>query len=596
MPTTERSAVESLGYRIEAVIGKGGMGVVYRAFDMRLRRIVALKLMAPELALDERFRKRFARESELAMSLEHPNVVPIYDAGETDGHLYLAMRYVEGSDLKELLRREGVLEPARALAICRQVAQALDAAHDRGLVHRDVKPSNVLIDEREHVYLGDFGLTRRVSDQDVPLAGARSLGTPAYLAPEQIEGRPVDGRADVYSLGCLLYECATGNAPFSGGSRMAVIWAHLEEDPPTASGCNPGLPAALDPVIQQAMAKEPDDRQATCSELMTAVEAASGLDGRKDRARRKSTLVVALVVLAALAAIFAALLARDDGEAAGSALVVRANTLVRIDPKTNAVTEVIGVGRAPAATAVGGSSVWVYNLDDSTVSEIDAVADEVRHTTPVSTVPLGVAPLTGPMLAADEAGAWLAGYDIDKRTLCAHADPVGWSRQARVRARRSGAGGRGRRTAQPGRSSTEESEPWWCASTVEPASPHARCVFRQTGAGGARSTGSTLAMVPCGQRSRIRQSCTASISLRVRFSRVISGRPRRRRSSVTAGSGSAPGLRTALDAARRSAHASEQSLAECTSGRGGPLRRGPRLLVEARSSERDGHALRRSHR
>ncbi len=412
MPTTERSAVESLGYRIEAVIGKGGMGVVYRAFDMRLRRIVALKLMAPELALDERFRKRFARESELAMSLEHPNVVPIYDAGETDGHLYLAMRYVEGSDLKELLRREGVLEPARALAICRQVAQALDAAHDRGLVHRDVKPSNVLIDEREHVYLGDFGLTRRVSDQDVPLAGARSLGTPAYLAPEQIEGRPVDGRADVYSLGCLLYECATGNAPFSGGSRMAVIWAHLEEDPPAASECNPGLPAALDPVIQKAMAKEPADRQTTCSELMEAVAAASGLDGRKDRARRTSMLVVALVVLAALAAIFAARFTGDDGEAAGSALVVGANTLVRIDPTTNAVTEVIDVGRAPAATAVGGRSVWVYNLDDSTVSEIDSVADEVRHTTPVSTVPLGVAPLTGPMLAADDDGAWLAGYDI----------------------------------------------------------------------------------------------------------------------------------------------------------------------------------------
>src|SRR5262249_49331660 len=159
----------------------------------------------------ERFRERFARESELVMSLEHPNVVPIYDAGDVDGRVYLAMRLVDGTDLGSLLRAEGALEPSPAVAICRQIASALDAAHAQGLVHRDVKPSNVLLDQTGHAYLADFGLTRRLDDQSSGAPGdERSIGTPAYLAPEQLMGRPVDGRADVYSLGCLLYECLTG--------------------------------------------------------------------------------------------------------------------------------------------------------------------------------------------------------------------------------------------------------------------------------------------------------------------------------------------------------------------------------------------------
>src|SRR5262245_11254772 len=190
-----------LGYRIEDVIGRGGMGVVYRAYDLRLKRPVALKLVAPSLATDERFRERFARESELVMSLEHPNVVPIYDAGDADGRVYLAMRLVDGSDLGSLLRTEGPLEPARAIAIGAQIGAALDVAHARGLVHRDVKPSNVLLDDSDHVYLADFGLTRRLEDDGGVGAGDRSIGTPAYLAPEQLEGGPVDGGADVYSLG-----------------------------------------------------------------------------------------------------------------------------------------------------------------------------------------------------------------------------------------------------------------------------------------------------------------------------------------------------------------------------------------------------------
>src|SRR6266540_2986116 len=266
-----------LGYRIEELIGRGGMGIVYRAYDLRLKRTVALKLVTPELALDERFRERFARETELAMSLEHPNVVPIHDAGEVDGRLYLVMRLVAGTDLRQLLRAEGALEPSRALAICGQVASALDAAHAKALVHRDVKPSNVLLDESEHVYLADFGLTLRLEEQGAQIGEGRSIGTPAYLAPEQIEGRTVDGRADVYSLGCVLFECLTGEPPFAGDSPLAVAWAHLEEQPPSASASDADLPEAIDAVIRKALAKSPDDRYPTCAALVADAEAALGL-------------------------------------------------------------------------------------------------------------------------------------------------------------------------------------------------------------------------------------------------------------------------------------------------------------------------------
>jgi len=271
-----------LGYRIEELVGRGGMGVVYRAYDLRLKRTVALKLVTPELALDKRFKERFARETELTMALEHPNVVPIHDAGDADGRLYLAMRLVEGTDLRALLAREGALEPARALAICGQVANALDAAHRKGLVHRDVKPSNVLLDANEHVYLADFGLTRRLEEQGALAGDGRSVGTPAYLAPEQIEGRPVDGRADVYALGCLLYECLTGSVPYGRASRLATAWAHLEEEPPKPSAARPELPAALDAVIARALAKNPDERYESCRALAEAV-----LEATFDEASRR---------------------------------------------------------------------------------------------------------------------------------------------------------------------------------------------------------------------------------------------------------------------------------------------------------------------
>src|ERR671935_2020553 len=225
------------GYRIERVLGRGGMSVVYLAHDPRLKRNVALKLLSPELAEDEAFRARLLRESQLAASLDHPNVVPVYESGEVDGLLYIAMRYVPGTDLKALLRGEGALAPERALMFVGQVASALDAAHERGLVHRDVKPSNVLLTGRpgkEHCYLADFGLSTSASDPSV--ADARQIvGTIDYVAPEQIRGAAVDGRADVYSLACLLYECVTGEVPFKSDSDVAAIYAHLEAAPPRPS-------------------------------------------------------------------------------------------------------------------------------------------------------------------------------------------------------------------------------------------------------------------------------------------------------------------------------------------------------------------------
>jgi WD40 repeat protein/tRNA A-37 threonylcarbamoyl transferase component Bud32 len=270
-----RVGTELAGYRIESLLGWGGMSVVYLAVDLRLKRRVALKLLAASLAEDESFRDRFLRESELAASIDHPNIVPIYEAGTTEDLLFIAMRYVEGSDLKEGLQR-GRLDPAEAIGILTQLASALDAAHARGLVHRDVKPSNVLLDTgarpdgSDHVYLADFGLTRRVSEEAGIGDDGALMGTIDYVAPEQIAGDQIDGRADVYSLGCLLYECLVGEPPFRRDSDLAVVFAHLEAEPPAPSERRPELPAALDAVIARALAKEPAQRYPSCREFARA--------------------------------------------------------------------------------------------------------------------------------------------------------------------------------------------------------------------------------------------------------------------------------------------------------------------------------------
>jgi YVTN family beta-propeller protein len=355
---------EFVGYRIDELIGRGGMGVVYRALDLRLKRTVALKLIAPELSLDARFRERFAREAELAISLEHPNVVPIHDAGDIDGRLYLAMRYVEGTDLRAILHAEGALDKGRALAIGRQVANALDAAHAKGLVHRDVKPSNVLLDAHEHVYLADFGLTRRLDEQGAAAGEHRSVGTPAYLAPEQIEGGPIDGRTDVYTLGCLLFECLTGETPFVRDSRLAVAWAHLEEEPPRASDRRPDLPQAIDAVIRKAMAKEPGDRYATCAALITAAEAAFGI---RSRPRGRRRLLVAVLAAVTLAAVTTAILLRG-GDATPTVLP---DSLVRIDLESDKIVGVVSVGRIPNEIAIVGRYVFAVSEGDGTLTRVD---------------------------------------------------------------------------------------------------------------------------------------------------------------------------------------------------------------------------------
>ncbi len=220
------------GYTIEALLGRGGMGAVYLASHRRLKRRVALKVLVAELAADESFRERFIRESELAASLDHPNVVPIYDADEQEGILFIAMRYVEGSDLGAQLREGGPLPLARAFEIVRQVAGALDAAHDAALVHRDVKPANILIDRSGHVYLSDFGVAKRTTTAGLTRAGS-FVGSVDYASPEQLEARPVDARADVYSLGCVAYQCLAGEAPFARESEVATIKAHLLDPPPS---------------------------------------------------------------------------------------------------------------------------------------------------------------------------------------------------------------------------------------------------------------------------------------------------------------------------------------------------------------------------
>jgi len=416
-----------LGYRIEELIGRGGMGVVYRAYDLRLKRTVALKLVAPSLARDEQFRERFARESELVMSLEHPNVVPIYDAGEVDGRVYLAMRLVDGTDLGSLLRAEGALEPDRAVAICTQIAAALDAAHARGLVHRDVKPSNVLLDGSGHVYLADFGLTRTLDDEGSGAGEERAVGTPGYLAPEQLEGRQADGRADVYSLGCVLYECLTGEAVFPRGSRLAVAWAHLEEDPPRASKRRAGLPEAVDAVLGRALAKDPEQRFATCGALVSAAEDALGLGNSEPSRLRRSLLLAGGIALAAAvaAAVIATTLAHGGGRRVPTHLFADANTLAQIDPATSKVSKLFRVGTDPVVAAGADYSVYVYSRGNGTITQVDGSRNRVVETTPVSPPAVCCSLYTGPVLAADQSGAWfIEGGTVGRRARLAYL-PVG---------------------------------------------------------------------------------------------------------------------------------------------------------------------------
>ena len=386
MTTTElQTGTTFAGYRIEAEIGRGGMGVVYRARDLSLERPVALKLIAPELASDEGFRKRFLKESRLAASLDHPHVLPVFAAGEEAGQLYLATRYVEGEDLKTLLRRERKLSPERALRICGQVAEALDAAHRRGLVHRDVKPANVLLDESGEAYLADFGLTKQVGGASTETG--QLVGTLDYLAPEQIRGEEVDGRTDEYALACVLYECLAGQAPFHRSTEAELLWAHMQEPAPALAAY-----PSLDPIFARALAKEKKDRYESPAAFCEAAAQALGLETprlrRRRRLLRRSRLLVAagvLVLAGAAVAVGVEVTTRT------SSPTPIGNAVAAVEADGGRVSSYTATGTTPSNVVVGDGSVWVLNADDRTISRIDQETRRIVKTFATGGLPTDLA-------------------------------------------------------------------------------------------------------------------------------------------------------------------------------------------------------------
>jgi serine/threonine protein kinase len=264
------------GYRVESRIGAGGMAMVFRARDEKLGRTVALKIVTPALAGDREFRERFDRESRAVAAVDHPHIIPVYAAGEANGVLYLAMRFISGGDLRSIVRREGPLSGDRAITLLFPIASALDAAHRAGLLHRDVKPANILIDGRpgrpEHPYLSDFGLAKGTMSAAAGLTETgQFVGTPDYAAPEQISGRPIRPQTDQYALACVAYTILTGALPFGRRESVAVLWGHMYDSPPALTVRRPDLPATADSVLARALAKAPEDRYATCGEFTHAL-------------------------------------------------------------------------------------------------------------------------------------------------------------------------------------------------------------------------------------------------------------------------------------------------------------------------------------
>ena len=384
------------GYVIEATVGRGGMGVVYRARDSVLDRVVALKVIAPGLADEARFRQRFEQEWRAAARLEHPNIVPVYRAGEEEGRLFLAMRFVEGVDLASVLTDRGRLAPAEAVELIGQVASALDAAHGGGLVHRDVKPANVLL-AGDHAFLTDFGVAL-VRDADVRLTRSGHLvGTVAYIAPEQIRGANVDGRTDVYALGGVLYHCLTGRVPFPAVSELDALAAHLSSPPPRPSRVVPDVSAAFDRVVGRAMAKAPTDRYASAGDLAGAAFAAlsrqplphappvvaSGAVGRPARMRRNGgaaingrrlqMLGVAAAVLLAVAA--SVLLGTVIGGGGGS----RSVSSTSVDQAGQLVGAPIALHGQPDRVVFDGARVWTLTAAGGRLARADPRSGRVVY-------------------------------------------------------------------------------------------------------------------------------------------------------------------------------------------------------------------------
>jgi hypothetical protein len=372
------------GYRIEGVVGRGGMGVVYRATELALDRPVALKLIAPEFAGDDSFRERFLRESRLAASIDHPGILPVYAAGEADGELFLATRFVTGTDLRSLID-EGPLTGERAIALLGQVADALDAAHGRGLVHRDVKPGNVLVDTADHCYLCDFGLTTQLVD-GATTGTSLLAGSLDYLAPEQIRTGDVDRRADQYALACVLYELLSGRPPFRRDTEAQTLWAHMQEEPDPLLGYD-----ELDRIFVRALAKEPDERYEDCNAFADDARAALGLGlspiaVRRRRRRIGGRLLALGGALLAVAVVAVILVLTFLPEAA---LEAAPNSVGAVDPVSPELTSVTSVGNTPTDVAASDDWVWVINSNDGvgTISRIDARSRRLASTFSVAGTP-----------------------------------------------------------------------------------------------------------------------------------------------------------------------------------------------------------------
>jgi DNA-binding beta-propeller fold protein YncE/predicted Ser/Thr protein kinase len=442
------------GYRIESLIARGGMGVVYRATQLALERPVALKVIAAELAEKEGFRDRFLRESRLAASLDHPSVVPVYDAREEDGELIVAMRLIEGGDLRKLIDREGPLPPARAVALLSQVADALDAAHAAGIVHRDVKPHNVLV-EGERAYLSDFGLAKSFEGTGEG-SGASIVGTVEYMAPEQWRGESAGPAADVYSLGCVLYEALTGIVPYAR----------------KAADTEPEIPQGIEAVIERAVSKDPADRYRSAGELIAAAEeredaslAATAVlsegggrptipierpAGSRWRFGSRRVQWLGAAVAAGIGALVLALaLLGGDGVsvsdpipigkgplrvAAGDGEVWATSspdgTLSKIDPRTLEVAGApLRLGAGVSGVAVGAGSVWVSSPREGRVLRVDPGSGRVLARIDVGGSPGALAVGEGRVWVADEAGAGVTAINaingkVYKRGIVPHAAPL----------------------------------------------------------------------------------------------------------------------------------------------------------------------------
>jgi serine/threonine-protein kinase len=444
-----RVGSELAGYRIDSVVGVGGMAVVYLAEHLRLGRRVALKILGPDQSQDEVFRERFIRESRIAARLDHPNVVTVYDAGEAEGVLYISMRFVEGTDLEHLIVTESKLEPSRAISIVEQCAGALDAAHAQGLVHRDVKPANILLerDSRtgdDRAFLSDFGITKRRTEAGLTRTGV-FVGTVDYVAPEQIRDWEVDGRADVYSLGCVMYRCLTGEVPFPRTTDVATIYAHLAQPPPRM-GDQPGVSGEFDGVIARALAKSPDERFGTCRELAEAA-AAAGADLHRDatiprqqphrRALRATALSVGLVavILAGGAAWILATRSRSPGglPQAGP------TTTQRLTWNQASRSDLGGERRQDIVKAVATSSSVIAVGHDASGPNGDAAAWTSTDGTSWTRVPpselaapgnqelSGVAVLGTDVVAV---GSDTSSGTMDAAVWISHDDGTSWSRAA----------------------------------------------------------------------------------------------------------------------------------------------------------------------